>query len=344
MRLKSLSSRTRPATVAVFLTISCIVSAATFARAEEPVLTGANRTKDNLTRGYKLIDGDIQVPNDFDPAQRMTYNTNLWTGGVVYYEWDANVSAANRSNMLNAMVQWVAVANVSFSLRFNQSNYVHIQDSTANNSAVGMVGGAQIINITSWTSVYIVAHELGHCLGLFHEHQRPDRDSYLFINANNVQGGLGGSIYLNNFPVQGSAHGYGPYDFDSVMQYDGCSFSICCPAGSTCACASNCQTITVLPPNDTAWQANIGQRDHLSTYDQLIMSMLYANGGDRFLDRNYSGPQSGTFVQPWNISFASAVSQTPVNLFIQPGSYSAIGTYNTPITLKAPIGGVTLGS
>lgn len=341
MKLKSRQSQTRSLIFAACLAGACVAGAA---RADEPALSAANGTRDNLTRGYKLIDGDIQVPNDFDPMQRMTYNTNLWTGGIVYYEWDANVSAANRTNMVNAMVQWTNVANVSFVLRSNQGNYAHIQDSTANNSAVGMVGGSQIINITSWTSVFIVAHELGHCLGLFHEHQRPDRDTYLFINQNNVQGGPSGTIYLNNFPVQGAAHGYGPYDFDSVMQYDGCSFSICCPAGSTCACPSNCQTITVLPPNDTAWQANIGQRTHLSTYDQLIMSMLYPNGGDRFLDRNYFGPQSGTFVQPWNISFASAFSQTPVNLFIQPGSYSAVGTYNTPKTLKAPIGGVTLGS
>jgi hypothetical protein len=30
-------------------------------------------------------------------------------------------------------------------------------------------------------------HELGHVLGMAHEHNRPDRDEYLVIDLNNVE-------------------------------------------------------------------------------------------------------------------------------------------------------------
>jgi hypothetical protein len=248
--------------------------------------------------------------------------------------------------MLTAMAQWTAICGVQFVALSSESNYVHIQNSTGNNSPVGMVGGQQIINISSWTSTFIIAHELGHCLGLYHEHQRPDRDTFISVTPSNVQGGTNGQIYLNNFPTIGAAHGYGRYDFDSVMHYGRCAFSVCCPAGTFCNCASNCETMTVLGDNFATWNNVIGHLSHLSTLDQVIMRLLYGYPTDRHLDITYSGTSQGTFIQPWNMSFSSALQSTPANgtLFIQPGNYSAIGSYNVPRTVRAPIGLVRLGT
>ena len=36
----------------------------------------------------------------------------------------------------------------------------------------------------------MIVHVLGHTLGLGHEHMRKDRDDYLEINKENVEGGL----------------------------------------------------------------------------------------------------------------------------------------------------------
>jgi len=66
-----------------------------------------------------------------------------------------------------------------------------------------------------------VAHELGHALGLFHEHQRADRNDYLSIDFSNVQENAVGNFNLiTGIPL------IGPYDFDSIMHYTRSTFAI----------------------------------------------------------------------------------------------------------------------
>ena len=70
---------------------------------------------DGIPEGYMLIEGDIIVPEGFyGPAPHGTFASNLWPGGVVPYEFDANVSAPRQAAMLVAMADWEAVATVDF--------------------------------------------------------------------------------------------------------------------------------------------------------------------------------------------------------------------------------------
>src|SRR5882672_4545857 len=220
--------------------------------------------------GYTLVAGDILMePSRMHPMSPFSPNpNNYWPGGIVPYEFDANVTVANQNAMLTAMAQWQNAATLQFVVRGGQSDYIHIQNSTGNNSQIGRVGGQQIINIFNWNFTFIMAHELGHALGFDHTQTRSDRGSYVTINYGNIQPAFSG-----NFDVHVGFSDYGPYDFDSVMEYDQCAFSTDCAAGFTCACTHH--VIDVLPPNDTFWQSRIGQRNHLSDFDKLIMSFLY---------------------------------------------------------------------
>ncbi|KAJ4356952.1 hypothetical protein N0V95_002895 [Ascochyta clinopodiicola] len=78
-------------------------------------------------------------------------------------------------------------------------------------------------------------HELGHTLGLYHEHMRPDRDQYVTINCNNVMQSDDGpnncgencSGYGCNFQKfsEDRADWSGPYDSLSLMHYSPTEFS-----------------------------------------------------------------------------------------------------------------------
>jgi hypothetical protein len=226
----------------------------------------------DLPAGHIIIEGDIIVPESFLDS-RSTYATNTWPGGVVPYEFNANVSATNRTLMRVAMDDWEARANISFVPRAGETNYVHIQSAGVNNSFVGMQTGGQIINIASWGSRIVIAHELAHALGFWHEHSRADRDTYIEVNYNNIQASM-----AFNFDIRPYGGEFGPYDFDSAMHYGDCAFSGCCSFGQECECEAACRAITVLPPNQE-WQDKIGQLDHLSLGDAQGMGFLYGFDG-----------------------------------------------------------------
>ncbi|MBY0111573.1 MAG: hypothetical protein K2Y21_02025 [Phycisphaerales bacterium] len=199
-------------------------------------------------------------PQEFD--DRSLWNANLWPGGVVWYTVDPNVTTTNADRLRIAMYEIETVCGVRFNPRSNQVNYINVRDSSGNSSSVGMIGGLQNVNLFNWSFRYIVIHELMHALGIFHEQQRSDRDPFVVINQANIQ-----TAYFNaNFPKNGATPS-GGYDFESIMHYDACAFSTCCPAGSTCSCGSGCYSITAQPAY-AAFQNVMGNRGYLSQGDK----------------------------------------------------------------------------
>lgn len=76
------------------------------------------------------------------------------------------------------------------------------------------------------------------------------------------------------------------------------------------------------------------------------LRFTYPFGFWRFVDKNYAGSvELGTLEQPFR-SFVNGANLVPKygTVFVEPGSYAAVGVYNKPMTVKAPRGGVTLGN
>lgn len=312
----------------------------------------------NIPEGFTLIDGDMLMPTAYVESvlknqtltpntPQATFNTNLWSSGtppfeirgVVPFEFDVNVSAANQSAMISAMAILESAANVDFrqcGVNPCGNNYVHIANSTGNNSSVGMIGGQQFINITSWGSQFIIVHELLHCLGFFHEQSRPDRNTFIQVNCANVQGGCNGTIYNSNFQFLGASLTFGKYDFDSLMHYDQCGFSIDCAAGTTCACTNT--VMTVLPPNQNQ-QTLIGQRTHLSSLDRATVGFLYPFDNWTLLDCTYNGSNgtpNGSLSRPYT-TLAAALADTPGGgtIWVLKNCSFPAGTYNNQVFVRA---------
>ena len=297
-----------------------------------------------IPKGWTLID-DIQVPEDFLSTEKGTYMTLLWPDGIVPYEFDPELSFANRARARDAMDEIEAVSAVVFRPADFDVAYISIRSSLqdpepGNNAPVGYFLGVHTVNIASWTERWIIVHELMHVLGFWHEQSRTDRDDSVEIITQNIQGGK-----EHNFDIQLLSENYGPYDFGSVMHYSACAFSIC---GSTnCSpTLATCRTIRVLPPNDTQWQSGIGQRSQFSEMDALTLSFLYPQSNWRFVDDDDGTLiPGGTFLDPW-ATVADGESLTPSGgtLFIQPGNYSETLTLDRNLRIEAPLGGVTIGN
>jgi hypothetical protein len=215
-----------------------------------------------------------------DDAPESLWNANLWPGGVVPYEIDPGVSAINRDRLRLAMNELETYANLRFVPRNGEAAAVRVQNGTGNNSFVGRTGDLQIINLVSWSFRYIIIHELMHALGIWHEQQRSDRGNFVSIVSANIQSGFAG-----NFNIRTSAVPVGPFDFESVMLYDDCSFSVCCPAGSSCSCPVSCATILALPAY--ASQQNLmGNLAYLSDLDKAGLQNRYGVPVDDAFEQN----------------------------------------------------------
>ncbi len=141
----------------------------------------------------------------------------LWPGGVVPFDFAADVTPEHQRAFVDAARDWSTFANVNFVRRTVQTDYVLVQNMPSGGgfSAVGKVGGPQdfMVGPFAWNRGTL-CHELGHVLGMVHEHQRSDRDSYVTINVANLPFGLDG-----NFVKLTDSNNQGAYDFDSVMHY-----------------------------------------------------------------------------------------------------------------------------
>jgi len=192
--------------------------------------------------------------------------TYRWPGAKMIYQLGSGFTSSELNLINSAMAEISQKTCITFQARTNEANYVQIIRGGANSgcwSYVGRQGGRQDLNLQAGNPGCIhhgiIAHEIIHALGFFHEQSRTDRDDYVTINWSNIQAGT-----ANNFDKY-SASQVDPqgvvYDYGSLMHYSAYSFAI------------NPSIPTIIPRDSGAV---IGQRDGLSARDAQKLRNMYS--------------------------------------------------------------------
>lgn len=144
-----------------------------------------------------------------------------WTSATVPYVFDAGSTSGARAAFEAAARDYAANTPVRFVPRTNQRNYVRLINDSGCYSYVGMTSlssraeGQPLSLGSGCENVNVARHEMGHAVGLQHEQVRIDRDQYIKVNYDLLEGST--SQYdidhsANNRPI-------GTYDFESMMHY-----------------------------------------------------------------------------------------------------------------------------
>lgn len=215
----------------------------------------------NVVNNQMFYQGDIclghippaGVPNAVvADGGRWLNSTMPYTIAVGHPASAAILSAINHIN---------ASTNLKIVPRTTEVDYVHfIPDGGGCWSYIGRIGGEQEISIDNGCGFLgIVAHELLHAAGIFHEQSREDRDTYVTIHYDNI---VDGRAHNFDKEIEGASD-LGPYNYASIMHYGTHGFS-----------KNGQPTISIKSPPAPAG-TTIGNRNGLSAGDIAAVNAMY---------------------------------------------------------------------
>lgn len=195
-----------------------------------------------------------------------------WPKAIIPYRISSGFSSSQISTIYAGMKMWMEKTCIRFvqagsaeARSTGHSHYITIFSGQGCYSSVGYSHRSHQVSLQARGCVIpgIVAHELGHTIGLHHEQCRPDRDSYIRVNLSPVSSNM-----RHNFNKMSGTNNFGmPYDYCSLMHYGATAFGG--------------RSFTMIP-KDLDYLAVIGkshQRGAPLTYtDATIVNKMYGCG------------------------------------------------------------------
>src|ERR1019366_6724048 len=223
----------------------------------------------------------LSVTNAVTPRSAFSGYAASWPNGVVPYTYDSSMTSAMTNEFEGAIYVWQKVANLKFIQRTTEDNFIIVTNDGyghPSDSYVGMIGGPQLLRINTLYPQMDWAHELGHAMGMIHEQQRSDRDTYVTINWGNFTAvSLTNGQAAVNYGIFTNSINIGNYDYDSIMEYPTVDGNVRRTNGNPTACSDpSCSEITPLEPYYSAQGSPpLGQTTHLSAGDFAAMAGQY---------------------------------------------------------------------
>lgn len=218
-----------------------------------------------LIDGKYVFQGDMIIIPDTEKSLKgagLDDESTRWPYGWVYYTIAEDIPDQER--ITDAIKDWEDRTDIQFKERTDEENYIHFVQAAGCWSYVGMQGDMQKLGVGNWGKMGNMVHEIGHALGLIHEHSGFNRDDFIIVNWDNIIPGKS-----NNFEIYNTGIATQVLDFNSIMMYPSNAFQK----------AANLPTIIKLDGSTFS-----AQRDSLSTLDADIISWIYNEIHDPVLE------------------------------------------------------------
>lgn len=199
------------------------------------------RTRDGRRRQKRKADKDEDL---------------LWPDCEVFYEVDESFTDEDLATLNLAIEEWTSKTCLQFIQDSSASSRLQFKNGAGCYSMLGRQPTPQVVALApTCRTKGIIAHEIGHAIGWYHEHMRPDRDSYVSINFDAIPGRY--HINFDKYTTDVIDDRGVEYDYTSLMHYGNDALP-----GSIVAL-------------DPSYQDKMGQREGLSFKDIKLANIMY---------------------------------------------------------------------